>query len=1143
MNLTKSRTAKLAAGVVGFAMAVSAFVPAMASADTASDLQAQINSLLATIQSLQSQLAATTGGSSSSMGGGYQFNTNLTVGSTGADVMHLQQVLNGSADTQVASGVSAGAPGHETSAFGPATRAAVVKFQLKYGISPAAGYVGAITRAKLNSMGGVSVTPTPGGTLPTGGALMVSAGSQPANNLAPNGAARIPFTNVVLTAGSSDVTVNSLTVERVGPASDSTLNGVVLLKSDGTQIGISKTLNSNHQAMVGEPFVVRAGTSMTVTVAGSRPSSDTGTVAGQVVGLNVVAVNTSASVSGSLPISGAMHTINQGLVLGTAQLAVSSFDPNSAQSKEIGTTNYKFAGIRVTAGSAEQVKLWSVRFNQTGSASSGDLANVKVYVDGVAYDTTISADGKYYTANFPGGILMDKGLSKDLYIQGDIVGSSASGRTVQFDLYKTTDIYLSGVTYGYGITPTAGSTGSVTTASEFTTGTPFFSGSLVTVTGGSATSIQKAVSVAAQNIAVNVPNQVLGGFSTDIKGEPISVQSLVFTVASTSGSGYGLLTSVSLVDQNGAVVAGPVDATLTSGGASQTLTFTDTVTFPVGVRTYTLKGKVPSTVGNGTVYTVTTVPSSGWTNVTGQTTGNSITLTNGSFSLNAVTVKSATLAISVSATPSAQSIVAGSQAVTLANYQFDASQSGEDVRFSTLALTNGGSNTTGLSSCQLFDGSTPLNTGSNVVTPSVAATSFTLDQQFTVPKGTIKTLALKCNVNSGATGTFIWGMTGTQIGALTATGVTSSNSVTATGSTGTGQTMTIASGALVVSTDSSSPSYGVVAAGTSGNVAGVYKFRASNEAVNLNRLGLKLTSGSASDLVQVSVWYQGQQVGSAVFTGSSAYATSTFASPIVLPKDTDATVTVKVDAASVGTSQPGSQGSLIKIDFNGSDSTGTQGTGVGSGNTINATGSTSVAGLRLFRSYPTLALDTLGATGVQDGRLMRFKVTANANGSIGISQFKFTLATSSVAVTNIQLFAYTDSSYSSPVSGQGTSGQIGATVSTAISGTAFAIAPANGTIAPVQVPAGSTVYFELKGSIAPAATSYSVVTTLNGDSAYLATMGTGFNVATSSLATSSTNFVWSGNATSTSGLFDVDWSDGYGLPGFSASGLIQSRSN
>lgn len=1138
MNLTKSTTAKLVSGFVGIAMAAGAFVPALASAQSATDLQAQINSLLATISALQAQLSATTGGSTASTG--YTFNTNLTVGSKGTDVMNLQKVLNMSADTKVAS-TGAGSPGMETSTFGPATKAAVIKFQNKYGITPAAGYVGAITRAKLNSMNSVVTTPvTPGN--PQGGSLTVSAGSQPANSLAPQSASRVPFTTVVLTAGSSDVTVNSLTVERVGLMQDAALSGVVLLKSDGTQIGIAKTLNSNHQAMVGEPWVIKAGTSQTVTVAGNMNSS-LSSYAGQVGGLNVIAVNTSASVAGSLPVTGAQHTVNASLTLGTSQLAVSSFDPNTAQTKEIGTTAYKFAGIRVTAGSAEQVKLWSVRWNQTGSASANDLANVMVYVDGTSYPTEVSSDGKYFSANFPGGILLDKGLSKDVYIQGDIVGSGASGRTVQFDIYRNTDVYVSGVTYGYGITPTPGSTGSVTTGSEFTTGTPFFSGSLVTVSGGSVTTIQKATSVAAQNVALNVPNQVLGGYQTDIKGEPISVQSAVFWFNYNAGvaASSNLLTNVSIVDQNGAVVAGPVDA-VNVGGVAQKVTFTDTITYPVGMKTYTLKGKLPSTLSNNSTIVASTTPSSDWTNVTGQTTGNNLTLTNAVFTMNTMTVRAAALDIRVSATPAAQSIVAGAQGFTFANYQFDASQSGEDVRFSSVPLALSASVAANyVNSCQLFDGSVALNTGSNVVNPSATGNNtFTLDQSLVVAKGTVKTLALKCNVTSAASGTLAWGLSSPSI---TVTGVTSSNDVSETVTNAAGSTMTVGTGSLVVSTDSSSPSYGVVAAGSTGSTAAVLKFRATNEGVNLNRLGLKLTSGSSADLVSVSIWDGAVQIGSAVFTGTSANATSTFATPVSLPKDADKTLTVKVDTASVGTSQPGTQGSLIKVDFNGSDSTGTQGTGVGSGSTINATGSTSVAGLRLFKSYPVLALDTLASTGIADGRLMRFKVTANSNGSIGVSQFKFTLSTTSATVTNIQLFGYTDASYSSPVSGQGTSGQIGSTVSTATNGTAFAIAPSLGSISPVQVSAGSTVYFELKGSVSGVTTGSSVVATLLGDSAYQTNLTPGYNVSTSSAATSTSNFVWSGNATSTSGLFDADWSNGYGLPGLSASGLIQTRSN
>ena len=668
------------------------------------------------------------------------------------------------------------------------------------------------------------------------------------------------------------------------------------------------------------------------------------------------------------------------------------------------------------------------------------------------------------------------------------------------------------------------------------------------------TTIQKATSVAAQNVAVNVSNQVLGGFTTDIKGEPISVQSMSFTIA-TSGTGVGQITNVTIVDSNGAVVAGPVDAT---GASYNTLTFTDTITLPIGPKTYTIKGKLPSTFTNNGTVTLSTTPSS-WSNITGQTTGNTITISTGAFSMNTMTVKAAALAITVSNTPSAQSIVAGSQGVLFANYQFDASQSGEDVRFSSIPLAyDGGNNSFAanpsmLTSCQLFDGTTALNTGSNIVNPASTATSstptltqtFTFDQQLVVPKGTVKTLALKCNVASSADSAsqFQWGIGAAP--SIAVTGVTSSNDVTETVTSANGQVMTAAAGSLVVSTDSSSPSYAVAAAGSSANIAGVFKFRAANEAVNLNRLGLKLTSGSASDLVQVSVWDGATQVGTAVFTGNGSYATSTFSSPVSLPKDTDKTLTVKVDLALVGTSQPGTQGSLIKVDFNGSDSTGTQGTGVGSGHTINATGSTSVAGVRLFKSFPTLAQDTLGSTGIADGRLMRFKVTANANGPVGISQFKFSVSTTSATVTQIALYAYNDASYSNPISGQGTSGQIGSNVASAVNGTAFAIAP---TTNPIQVSSGSTMYFELRASVAGVTTGSSVVTTLVGDSAYPTWLpqtisGTTYNVATSSAVSGTYNFVWSGNATTTSTTSDVDWSNGYGIPGFSASGLIQTRSN
>src|SRR3989344_3757890 len=113
-------------------VASAALMAGPAAALTAEELQAQINSLLATLSALQAQLTQLQGGTT---GGGTvtgctitSFDANLTLSSRGEAVKCLQVILNSDASTQLAaSGV--GSAGNETTYFGPLTRAAVVKFQ------------------------------------------------------------------------------------------------------------------------------------------------------------------------------------------------------------------------------------------------------------------------------------------------------------------------------------------------------------------------------------------------------------------------------------------------------------------------------------------------------------------------------------------------------------------------------------------------------------------------------------------------------------------------------------------------------------------------------------------------------------------------------------------------------------------------------------------------------------------------------------------------------------------------------------------------------------------------------------------------------------------------------------------------------
>lgn len=168
MTIAKDFASKFAVAIVAVAMIFMAVPSAHAATQTPEELQKTISDLLAQVAALQSQM----GGSSASTPAASctSFAMDLKMGSTGADVKALQMFLNGNADTMVAM-TGAGSKGMETMTYGPATMAAVSKFQVKYraeiltpaGLVNGTGYFGPSTRAQANKLcagGGSTTTPT-----------------------------------------------------------------------------------------------------------------------------------------------------------------------------------------------------------------------------------------------------------------------------------------------------------------------------------------------------------------------------------------------------------------------------------------------------------------------------------------------------------------------------------------------------------------------------------------------------------------------------------------------------------------------------------------------------------------------------------------------------------------------------------------------------------------------------------------------------------------------------------------------------------------------------------------------------------------------------------------------------------------------
>jgi len=1198
----------LSVSTIGWLAGASALMPMAASADATSDLIAQLQ---AQITALQAQLSALSAGSSAG-GAACSFAVNLTVGSRGDDVKCLQSYLTSTGHYSY----SGGATGY----FGSITKTAVSAWQAANGVSPAVGYFGALSRAKYTAVAGsVATTPTTPATPSTGGTpatvpaasgtLRVEAGVQPSASLFPVSSVRVPFTVVKFTApANGDVTVNSLTVERTGLAQDTAFSGILLLDETGVQVGISRTLNSVHQVLLNEPFVVKAGTTRTMTLSGNAQTSNNG-LAGQIAYLSLVSVNSSLPSAGTLPIAGAGHTVNESLTIGSVTTARGPLDPGTSQTKRMDAVDFVFSSVKVTAGSGEKVYVTSVRWNQSGSAAASDLTNVKSYVDGTAYDAIISSDGKYYTSAFPGkGILMDKGFSKEISIKGDVIGGTL--RTVDFDIAKRSDLGVYGETYGYGINPPlAGSAASTDGAAFNNADDPYYDAAQVTIGAGTIT-VSNSTSVPAQNIAVNLANQPLGAFSIEVKGEPIQVSRIGFNAALGSDSNesggdadINDITSVTLVDENGAVIAGPVDGTAadstnTAGTSDGSIVFSDTVTFPVGIKIYKLLGKIGTDIESNMTVIASTTPQNDWAGtVRGTVSGTTVTVSpNSILTSPTMTVKSGAMTVSVGSSPIAQTVIAGVNQFTFTNYILDATGSGEDVKISSIPLANfatGGGTYSDLVTCGLFDGATRVT---STVSPSSAAstTSFTFNGGgYTVPKGTAKTLALKCDLiaSAAASSKYQWGIDAGQNADYTGmTGITSGQSVVEVFTDAGGNYMTVAAaGTMTFALDANSPPYKVISAGATGVELSRIKFTATNEEIDLKQVALQL-SGVASNTTdilvdgKVTLWdaTTGLQIGEATFPAadnatSSAILSNTFR----IAKDGSRVLILKGTVAGISTAGPiTTSGEWLKVDVDGANAglNGTYGTGVASGSTVSDatptdTEDTASNGVRIMKAYPQLAYialstaeRTLPHSLISVGQVMYKWSVKAVGGDIGLYKFNVLVSSSTMATTsNWSVYIYTDSGFSTLDTNFNSTGILnyGPCWIRNFQATYISLYPdkgASGTCAATTtytVPSGSTRYFKLLADVStgvgsiPSGTTDSFTVRLRGDSAYSyartdtdATNGgemyTGLAVDAANTTVVSGRFIWSPISTSTSLLItDDDWTNGYQIEGLPASGMTQ----
>jgi hypothetical protein len=865
-------------------------------------------------------------------------------------------------------------------------------------------------------------TTTPPVTPPTTstGNLSVSlAGDTPAASTVLKSASRAPFTKVQLTATGGDVVIDTWVVERKGVAADSSFASVDIidLSTNATLNETGKTFSSEHTANFTEDLTVKSGTTRYVMLSGNIAASP-GAGETPILALKSMTLK-GGSLSGSFPIQGNAMAINTTLTIGTATVQRGAYSNASSTTIEVGKLAYTFFSFQIQAGSVEDVGFSQVKVYQSGTASLGsDLANIKLY-----RDSTLLADGvvsgNFVNFSFAEQVI-PKGQTFQYVIKADVV--SGSDRTVKLAIWRVNDIYVTGKTYNSGITPTY----SGASSANGSTATLVLTDNQFTISVGTFR-VGNSTSVAAQNIAVGT-NQTLGAFEFEILGEPMIITAVTLTVAtSTAACNDDLrncLQAVRLVDPNGNTVAGPTDIT---SNAVETVAWTDTFTAPIGLNHYKVVGNLTTSGGwssNDTITVSIQTPASAIT-ARGEVTGLSVTPTPSSnTTANQQTVKAADLTVTKNSTPTNKTIVANATNVLIGSWQMDATNSGEDIRITSIAVrasTTGKLNTLTLKKVSSAGGTvlstlSPVN--NNPVTSNNANTTstFALTDPIVVTKGTGIHLDLygnvPSNVNSGEVDA--WGLTDTTAASnasVVAYGVTTGNRATVTLTASDGALLTIAAaGTLTIDEDATSPTSRLVLHGSTGTVLSEVRLKATNESIDITVMNVRVADGgltgtASGDYTQVKKLYlklDGTLIGNtAGYSLGAANTTLNFErGQVTIPEGvTGKKLSIVADIVEIGTNQPGTANGDIAAGLNGKQGFTAFGNGSNTAATETYNDSTG-SSVILHRSVPSVAFETPTNNLTASAVLHRVKISAVGN-TIGLYRLSYDATTSTgVTITN-----------------------------------------------------------------------------------------------------------------------------------------------
>lgn len=1114
-TVTTKAIAKVAAVATGLAMATSmlSFAPMVHAASLTSAQVQSILSLLtsfgadaATIANVQASL---TGGTPVSTGNGScAITSDLTVGATGAQVTALQNALK-------AGGYMTA---NATGSFGPLTQAGVIAWQKAKGISPAAGYFGAKSRATYcgSAPAGTGTGTVDVGT-GTGLKVMVAPGSPNGSVLVQNQAigklADFTFANPTGTP----INVTGLSFKRIGVSNDSAMTNVYLY-NNGTRITDSAGVSASafSYSTPGGIFTVPAGGTYTVSVRSDIADS----TSGQQIGVSLVSVTSSGTLDSSVsfPVMGGYQTVSAATL---ATVAYSSTVSPSATS--VSPQNDFPLWQNTISVSTNPVKLSSMKFTNLGSIESAYLVNLRLYVDGVQVGSAASsmAADRTVTFDLSANPVMLSTQSHVVKLLGNITGGAS--RTATLSVQRSSDGMFVDSQLGQPVTPKVDSgTFTAVTAGVIT---------INSVSGSTGVSVSLAANSPTQNVAVGASSVKWATFSMLASGENVKVSDLYVYASSTASS--GALSGVGGL-KNGKIFVNGVQVGSTKDIGSLVANAVDfslgsSLILPAGITTTVdvyadAKDTGSTNIGNNGSVIVSL--KAGSSNGQGQSSLNSVNVPAANTSGNSITVTSSTLTATKYTGYGDKTMIAGQTAAKIGVFTLSTGST-EGVTVNTINFTFPAAVSSTITNLTIKDDVTGATLGSVISTPS---TSNSYAINLDIPVSSSKTIAIYADILSGANvGTLQATITTSTTGTGMVTGTSAAAASTAL------QTITLGNGLLTVARGAGDPVSTNVVAGASSVMVGQFNFASSNSTFTVQNLAILVANGPATSVNNITLKYKDPN-GTAMtvtqplsVTAGNPYATATFTGlNMYVPLNDSANLDVYAGIPTIASGATSGAAINVLLDrggVSGGNNTFRALNGAGSATTTLSAGATLASNGTFYvrKSVPTFATLAKPSDVPSTGSpLYKFTVSADPAGAIEWSKIKFNIATVTASVTSVYL---TDDS-------SGNSLLDSNTTSASTTGTTITIDLAkNATQAQYQqVAAGATKTYALYGTVASygaagSTINLSVATDASALSANeAATTGTG-------------NFEWSDRSATSHSVSTTDWTNGYLVKNFTSSAV------